>query len=407
MDLLLQFLIGYVIVAVFIIYVLLFGHSSKGCVGKIHYGMTKGLENTCKKGASFICPSFIRRSCGSCTNYFLHRPNIILQTVYLILVLFGAYLFYQDTYPYLYEPYVSNLHRPGSAIAIIFTLFTFVVASMSNPGYLTKKNVKNAMHYSYDRLLYIRKHCETCDITKPSRSKHCRVCDRCVSRMDHHCPWINNCVGESNLRYFLLFVLSTSLLCMYGFYLCLEAIYVIIDTKNIFQLGYRTNGKWEPLPTSYVIKYLFYESRSVFPLGVFCLVISLFLFYFFCYHMWLVVKNKTTNETFKYGDLKEQISINRVEQENQSLKHELDELESINNQNTNNQNNNKKKNGKQQQQQQQTNNNNQKKKNNNIQIDDGDDSIHLPLPPTFKQIKNPFDQGKYKNLIEVIFPKKI
>lgn len=54
-------------------------------------------------------------------------------------------------------------------------------------------------------------YCLSCDRVKPIRAHHCRSCNRCIWRMDHHCPWIANCVGRSNHKFFLLFLLYTSL----------------------------------------------------------------------------------------------------------------------------------------------------------------------------------------------------
>ncbi|EFA77685.1 hypothetical protein PPL_12294 [Heterostelium album PN500] len=439
MDIVYNILIGYIIFAVIVIYSLSFGNSNfhrDGIVGKINRFLTTGLPNFCSSILSFICPRFLKRYSERFIDYFLYKPNRILQIAYLILVVGGSYLFMKDTYPYLNGYIAPTYHKIGSVIAIVITLTSFVVSSVSDPGYITHENHSGFQSkFKYDRILYVKKSCETCEFVKPSRSKHCRVCDKCVARFDHHCPWINNCVGEKNLRYFLIFVGNTSALCFYGFYLCTCALFTIIDDRNLLKLGYNQNGKWTPLPTSLIIRYLFAESKTVFPLGIFCLVISLFLCYFWCYHLFLVATNRTTNETFKWDDIKDQIRLNRINEKKRLAKKaskknakKVGGENSSNNEENNNVNlddhhfddddelfendfisndTDKQKELEKEQQRlssSKANNKRKSKKKNHSHHDDNDERVTIPLPLTIKELKNPFDQSLMSNFKEVFFP---
>ncbi|KAJ4306343.1 palmitoyltransferase for Vac8p [Collariella sp. IMI 366227] len=59
--------------------------------------------------------------------------------------------------------------------------------------------------------------CKKCQARKPDRAHHCSTCRRCVLKMDHHCPWLATCVGLRNQKAFLLFLIYTTLFCIYCF----------------------------------------------------------------------------------------------------------------------------------------------------------------------------------------------
>lgn len=61
------------------------------------------------------------------------------------------------------------------------------------------------------------RYCKKCQARKPDRAHHCSTCRRCVLKMDHHCPWLATCIGLRNHKAFLLFLIYTTVFCLYAF----------------------------------------------------------------------------------------------------------------------------------------------------------------------------------------------
>ncbi|CAG9806120.1 unnamed protein product [Chironomus riparius] len=127
--------------------------------------------------------------------------------------------------------------------------------------------------------------CEKCQHIKPDRSHHCSVCNACNLKFDHHCPWVNNCINFSNYKYFILFL-------GYGLTYC---IYVCLTMLKYFILFWRINpfnykGELENTSTGkFHLLFLF----------VVAIMFAFSLVSLFGYHLYLVLKNRTTLEAFR------------------------------------------------------------------------------------------------------------
>jgi len=108
--------------------------------------------------------------------------------------------------------------------------------------------------------------CDKCGRSKPPRAHHCPICKACVLKLDHHCPWVNNCVGYQNQRYFVLFLLYNALT---------MAFYVLLT----FPLRSEMEGL------------LFFTFTL-------CAILSIVIFLFASWHVFLVLIGKTTLELF-------------------------------------------------------------------------------------------------------------
>ena len=285
-------------------YLVVFGAASTGVLGKIRKYLTTccGLTNLlCKPNGA--CNKLVQKFDQACCL----RPNPLLQLFYLTLTIGGYILYCAFSLPLLPNPRLSHAHVIIPHIAVTCGLLTFVTACYVDPGTVTPASLHRYARYEYDNVLYKPKICKTCLIPRPARSKHCVICNRCVARFDHHCPWINTCVGERNYRYFLLFIIYHSALCGYASYVQFVLLrHLGVDVYRLHEAHFvHTDGTRSPVSLLQVFQYLFVKHNMIFGVGAFCLVISVALLAFGTYHLYLINKGTTTNETFKWADLAE------------------------------------------------------------------------------------------------------
>jgi len=281
---------------------------SDGCLGRMTYAVMVWtpvqLERILLKlpGGRWLV------RCGTSTvDYACNKPNPLLQIVYLGLVIGGFLVFVIEGFPLMPNPFFGEIHFYTSHLAVLGTLLTFLRASMSDPGRITKETFDEFDHWECDGFMYVKQNeCKTCNFRKIARSKHCSVCNVCVSKFDHHCPWINACVGEGNYYKFLAFLGATASLLFYAAYGCSMVLLYVVAKERFFSRQFvnrATGQKMEPT-FGLVFSYMMMNHGMLIMLFALCLIMGIVVFGFMTYHFTLIARGVTTNETVKWGGIK-------------------------------------------------------------------------------------------------------
>ena len=189
------------------------------------------------------------------------------------------------------------------------------ILSVSDPGIITPQNhEKHLQLFPYDNIIFTPGVlCPTCNFTKPARSKHCSACNVCVARHDHHCVWIGNCVGYSNTDLFVLFLVVNTSLLAYGAYL-----HYLIFSHRVAQI--RLLQRQTIASFGSALHYVRLRSTSQLwwsaiieaelggALFLICIMICIVTTAFLLHHLWLLSSGTTTNESFKWADVKDALS---------------------------------------------------------------------------------------------------
>ena len=298
---------AYVVVAVTCIWIIVSG-SSEGdrFVDKSYRFLTIRVPSSVKHAFSLCCGRRGPQGLEDTWNYLVNYNNPIIMIFYLVFINCGVLSYIYTCFPLLPNSVAASpVHKPFSLALDFVCLYVFTKAVRADPGVITRRNLKsNLARYPRDSFIFKEEtECATCKLPKPPRSKHCRLCGYCVARYDHHCVWLRTCVGAGNLKWFIAFLVTHCVLCMYGVYMSYAVLWGEVVRRDMLNAQFVTSATLEPVKVtnSLLLIYMLHEYPVPFALIVLCGLLSIMLPCFLGYHLNLIRVNMTTNETTKWS----------------------------------------------------------------------------------------------------------
>lgn len=239
--------------------------------------------------------------------YLTTENHPLVQYFYYFIFYVGQSLFYYSVYNYYLE---FNYAVITLDLLIVLLAYICYNKCCNTNSYLTIDNYdyyyNKYIEYIDDVIYKNNNFCDTCCLNKPPLTKHCSICNKCIVNHDHHCIWIKGCVGEKNYKWFILFLLSHSLLSLYKFFMLGYVIYFfIIIKKRLYESEYTdiNTGEIFKANNNVIFRYLFYKYNYIMLLVVLTICLGIALLLFVLYHLYLINKGLSTSQNIKYASI--------------------------------------------------------------------------------------------------------
>jgi len=131
------------------------------------------------------------------------------------------------------------------------------------------------------------------------------LCGICVPTFDHHCIWLNQCVGEHNYKFFLLFLATNGIYLVYFAYIMALMLLSPVYEHNLLSATFVNSQTGQEFKASWLLvgRYVLNSHLVLFIVFMLSLAFGITLLLFLAYHLNLIRKGVTTNETFKWSSV--------------------------------------------------------------------------------------------------------
>ncbi|KAK2571718.1 Palmitoyltransferase ZDHHC4 [Acropora cervicornis] len=183
-------------------------------------------------------PTAVTLAINDICNYVLFTRNPCIQLFYGFLLTGGTAIFTFKVIPYFDS---INTFIIVEYLLIVVNLTFFWLCSSRDAGVIMRSLHSELMsEYALDA-----------------------ICNLCISRFDHHCSWVNNCIGKKNYKFFLGFISSAAVLCLYTMFVVSVVFAYIVMSDGLMAMKYTDDdGKYHSVGIRILTQRFFSEKST-------------------------------------------------------------------------------------------------------------------------------------------------